>query len=254
MNGRSSPVGDLPEAGTSDAARYYKRAFWSKENLKFNEPWYRLQKSARIIGRLAQGRECSLLDIGCGPGTLGRLLPENVDYYGIDIAIHDPAPNLLEADILERPISFGDRRFDIVIAQGVFEYLGDRQSQKFSEISQLLHNDGTFVVSYTNFAAPQDSDLSRLQQRPAFRGVQGGLGSIFSRPEGIPCLAQLEARPTGSTRRQGRQHVRQYERTAAEPHLGRGVLLHLFIIRLDRSSPGVTRFMSGSCLLLGFLP
>jgi SAM-dependent methyltransferase len=172
MNGQTSPAGHLPEAGTSDAARYYKRTFWSKENRKFSEPWYRLQKSARIIGRLAQGRQCALLDIGCGPGTLMRLLPENIDYYGIDIAIHDPAPNFLEADILEQPISFGDRQFDIVVAQGVFEYLGDRQSQKFSEISRLLRDDGTFVVSYTNFRHRKTviyPAFSNVQPLEAFR-------------------------------------------------------------------------------------
>ncbi len=166
MNDRISPVGDLPEAGTSDAAQYYKRAFWSRENLKFSEPWYRLEKSARIIGRLAQGRDCALLDIGCGPGTLMHLLPENIHYYGIDIAIHDPAPHFLEADLLEHPISFGDRRFDLVVAQGVFEYLGDRQSQKFSEISRLLCDDGMFVVSYTNFRH------RKTQIYPAFSNVQ----------------------------------------------------------------------------------
>jgi SAM-dependent methyltransferase len=166
MNGPRSPVGDVPKAGTSAAAQYYKRDFWRNENLKFNEPWYRLQKSARIISKLAQGRECSLLDIGCGPGTLGRLLPENVHYYGIDIAIRDPRPNLLEADILDRPISFDDRQFDIVIAQGVFEYLGDRQSQKFSEISRLLRDDGAFVLSYTNFGH------RKPRIYPAFSNVQ----------------------------------------------------------------------------------
>ena len=179
MNGRTSPVGDPPEAGTSDAARYYKRVFWSKENLKFSEPWYRLQKSARIIGRLAQGRECSLLDIGCGPGTLMRLLPDNIHYYGIDIAIHDPAPNLLEADILEHPISFGDRQFDIVVAQGVFEYLGDCQSQKFSEISRLLHDDGTFVVSYTNFGHRKTQIYSAFSNVQPVETFREDLGRFF---------------------------------------------------------------------------
>jgi SAM-dependent methyltransferase len=172
MNGRIGPVGDTPEAGTSDAARYYKRDFWSEENLKFSEPWYRLRKSARVITNLAQGRDRTLLDIGCGPGTLMRLLPENIHYYGIDIAIHDPAPNLLEADILEHPISFGDRRFDIVVAQGVFEYLGDRQSQKFSEVSRLLQDDGSFVVSYTNFGHRKSEiypAFSNVQPMEAFR-------------------------------------------------------------------------------------
>ena len=166
MNDLTGPVGHVPQAGTDDAARHYKRVFWSKENLKFSEPWYRLQKSARILRKLAQGRECMLLDVGCGPGTLMRLLPDNIHYYGIDIAIHHPAPNLLESDVLEQPISFDDRRFDIVVAQGVFEYLGDRQSQKFSEIAQLLHDDGTFLVSYTNFGHRKSYIY------PAFSNVQ----------------------------------------------------------------------------------
>ncbi|HEX9515500.1 MAG TPA: methyltransferase domain-containing protein [Streptosporangiaceae bacterium] len=132
-------------------AQLYKKDFWSKENLKFSEPWYRIEKSARQIARLAGGRECSLLDIGCGPTALMRLLPQNVHYYGIDIAIQESAPNLIESDILKNPIRFSDRRFDIIIAQGVFEYLGEFQSQKFAEIAEILNGDGTFIVSYTNF-------------------------------------------------------------------------------------------------------
>ena len=79
------------------------------------------------------------------------LLRSNIQYYGIDIAVHDPAPNLIEADFLETPIRFDGKRFDIVIAQGFFEYLGTFQDQKFAEISQLLNDDGIFIVSYFNF-------------------------------------------------------------------------------------------------------
>jgi SAM-dependent methyltransferase len=137
--------------GAGSPAQLYKKDFWSKENLKFSEPWYRIEKSARLISRLAEGRECSLLDIGCGPTALMRLLPPNVHYYGIDIAIQEPAPNLLESDILKKPIRFGDKRFDMVIAQGVFEYLGEFQQQKFAEIAEILNDNGIFIVSYTNF-------------------------------------------------------------------------------------------------------
>ena len=125
--------------------------FWRRENLRFTEPHYRLVKAARIIKKLAQGRECTLLDVGCGPATLSRLLPGNIDYYGIDIAIQDPAPNLLEADLRTAPIKFGAKRFDIVLAQGIFEYVGDTQSQKFAEVAKILNEDGKFVVSYWNF-------------------------------------------------------------------------------------------------------
>ena len=136
---------------TDGSAQLHKKDFWGKENLKFSEPWYRIEKSARLISALAKGRECSLLDIGCGPAAQMRLLPPNVHYHGIDIAIHEPSPNLLELDILKNSIKFGDKRFDIIIAQGVFEYLGQSQNQKFAEIADILNENGTFIVSYTNF-------------------------------------------------------------------------------------------------------
>lgn len=130
---------------------YHKRDFWIEENLKYAEPHFRLTKAARIINTIWRGRECDLLDVGCGPATLARLLDKNIRYYGIDIAIHDAAPNLLQADFVETPIVFGGKRFDIILAQGVFEYVGSHQSNKFAEIEGLLKNGGKFVVSYVNF-------------------------------------------------------------------------------------------------------
>lgn len=129
----------------------YKRNFWINKNLNYARPHFRLEKSARIINKLAIGKECDLLDVGCGPATLRGLLDRRIHYYGIDIAIHDPAPNLIGMDFLEAPIEFGEQRFDIIIAQGVFEYVGDFQSQKFAEIVKLLNDGGNFIVSYVNF-------------------------------------------------------------------------------------------------------
>lgn len=131
--------------------KYYKHEFWAAENLKYAQPHFRLTKAARIVNTLARGSECELLDVGCGPATLGRLLKDGVQYYGIDIAIHRPAPNLLQTDFLAEPIQFGRKKFDIIVAQGVFEYVGKFQSRKLVEIKQLLRKDGKFVVSYVNF-------------------------------------------------------------------------------------------------------
>jgi hypothetical protein len=47
---------------------------------------------------------------------------------------------------------FGDKRFDIILAQGFFEYAGGFQAQKFAEIARLLNENGTFIVSYVNFS------------------------------------------------------------------------------------------------------
>ena len=133
-------------------AKYYKREFWETENLRYVEPHYRMRRVAAQVRKLAGNRELDLLDIGCGPAALARLLPSSVRYHGIDIAIHDPAPNLVELDIVERPIAFKGMTFDIIVAQGLFEYLGDVQSQKLAEIAALLKPGGRFVCTYQNFA------------------------------------------------------------------------------------------------------
>jgi SAM-dependent methyltransferase len=132
-------------------ADLYKRDFWIQENQKHVPAHYRLQKSARIINAIAGREECDLLDVGCGPATLMRLVRPNIHYHGIDIAIHHPAPNLIEADILKEPIRFADKRFDVVAALGLFEYVGASQAQKFGEIAQILGERGRFVLTYTNF-------------------------------------------------------------------------------------------------------
>ena len=136
---------------TSKNAQFYKRDFWMAEGPKFAEPHFRMRKAAVLVTRIAAGRECDLLDVGCGPAALMSLLPGSMHYYGIDIAIQQPASNLVESDFVDNRIEFGGKQFDIVIAQGVFEYLGDTQARKLAEIRALLRAGGTFVVTYTNF-------------------------------------------------------------------------------------------------------
>jgi SAM-dependent methyltransferase len=140
------------EDNRNDRARCYGRDFWSEENLKFIQPHYRLEKAAQIVRGIAKDKESMLLDVGCGPATLKQLLPPNIHYYGIDMALHDPTPNLLEADLLKTPIRFEDKRFDIILAQGVFEYFGNMESQKFAEIAKILADGGKFVVTYWNYS------------------------------------------------------------------------------------------------------
>jgi SAM-dependent methyltransferase len=151
MDDLASGTDTAPGAGFGSTARYYTRDFWRNENLKFVKSHFRMERAARIINAMARGKESDLLDVGCGPAALMHLLDENIHYYGIDIAIHEPAPNLIEADFLDTPIKFGERPFDIILAQGVFEYVGTFQSQKLAEISKLLAYDGKFIVSYWNF-------------------------------------------------------------------------------------------------------
>lgn len=183
--GRTAGEAGLGEGGGS-ATNPYDQEFWRIENLKFGQPWYRLEKSARLVASLAAGRSCALLDVGCGPGTLMRLLPANVKYFGIDIAIQDPAPNLLEVDLLENPISFEGKHFDIVIAEGVFEYLGDTQQQKFAEIAQILGPSGTFVTTYTNFEHRKKYVSPLFSNVGSLSDFQSDLGKYFTIDRVIP--------------------------------------------------------------------
>ncbi len=140
---------------SSAAPRHHKKDFWIVENQRYSRAHYRLQMASRIVNEIAGTDECDLLDLGCGPATLQKLLAPNIHYHGIDIALSEPAPYLIEADLLESPIEFRDKHFDIVLAHGLFEYIGSHHSQKFSEIAQLLNENGHFVVSYTNFGHRQ---------------------------------------------------------------------------------------------------
>ena len=131
--------------------KYYKKDFWSTENLKYSRPHFRMKKMAGVVHGLARDREYDLLDLGCGPAALASLLPSNIHYYGIDISIPEPAENLLEADILQAKIDFRGMKFDLVVAQGLFEYIGEYQAQKFAEIATLLKSGGKFILTYQNF-------------------------------------------------------------------------------------------------------
>jgi len=187
MDDRADASGLTRGHGARDDARQeYKKDFWCKENLKFVEPHFRLEKAARIVNNIARGRECDLLDVGCGPATLIRLLSENVHYYGMDIAIHDPAPNLIEADFLETPISFGDKLFDIVLAHGVFEYVGIFQDDKFAEICKLLADDGKFVVSYWNFGHRNKDVYHSFSNIQSLNGFRESLASHFHIDRSFP--------------------------------------------------------------------
>ena len=171
---------------SKESSTLYKKDFWSEENRRYSRPHYRLEKAARIINKLAEQRECDLLDVGCGPATVQSLLQPNIHYYGIDIAIHDPAPNLLEADLMETPIRFGGSTFDIILAQGFFEYAGGHQPEKFTEIAQILKPGGTFIVSYVNFDHRQRDVYWPYSNVQPMRDFRRGLERTFKVRRSFP--------------------------------------------------------------------
>ena len=127
------------------------KEYWIVENTLYAEPSFRLRKAARLINKIVGNRTAALLDVGCGPGALEGLLNNNIAYCGIDIAIHKAAANFKEIDTVHEEIGFNGKMFDVVVAMGFFEYMGEHQNRKFEEISKILNNDGKFLMSYINF-------------------------------------------------------------------------------------------------------
>jgi SAM-dependent methyltransferase len=145
---------------------YRGRDYWIVENQLYAEPSFRLRKCAKFVNQLAGQKRCTLLDVGCGPAALRPLLSRNVTYFGMDIAIQQPASYLRELDFSRNRIEFDGTRFDFVTAMGFFEYMGQQQNQKFEEIRDILNDDGKFIMTYINFGH------YRRQVWPNYNNVQ----------------------------------------------------------------------------------
>jgi SAM-dependent methyltransferase len=165
---------------SSAIPHHLKKDFWIVENQRYSRAHYRLKKASRIVNEIAGSDECDLLDLGCGPATLQKLLTPNIRYHGIDIALSEPAPNLIEADLVQSPIEFRNSHFDIVLAHGLFEYIGSDHSQKFSEIARLLNENGRFVVSYTNFGHRQPEVYCYYASAHTLRSFRQSLSEHFA--------------------------------------------------------------------------
>ena len=59
------------------AENFRGKDYWIAENAQYAVPSFRLRKCAQIINAMAGNKECTLLDVGCGPGALQPLLSES---------------------------------------------------------------------------------------------------------------------------------------------------------------------------------
>lgn len=107
-----------------------------------------------------------LLDIGCGPLRVGKLLIPYLlpgRYFGIDVArwvIDEAIKHELGTDILrvKKPTfridgtfhltGFG-QQFDFILAQGILCYMGAEQMRTcFAEVASVMRKEGLFVATY----------------------------------------------------------------------------------------------------------
>lgn len=133
-----------------------KASYWAVETKKYETPHRRLKRLADELNRLPLSAG-KVLDLGCGPGTLGRLLDRSrLAYAGVDVF---PQPDFGgrygQFDLENGPWSdfpFAEK-FDAIVLSGVMEYLSaQRLAELFRFIKQnLLKPDGIILASYTNF-------------------------------------------------------------------------------------------------------
>lgn len=129
------------------------RQHWNRRASAFNNLHPRLHVIRALLDSIPI-RITSVLDVGCGPGTLKQLMPEGVEYFGVDIATDaisaagDPEHFAVE-DLEVAPRAFGDRTFDVVICSGIFEYIHDRD-QFLAFLHRKTTAGGHLVLSQTN--------------------------------------------------------------------------------------------------------
>jgi SAM-dependent methyltransferase len=141
---------------------------WNERAKALDIPHARLRIIAREIAALP-GPPATLLDIGCGAATLRKLLPESIEYFGVDIAddvipVGTDPEHFVVADLNVEDDCFPGRTFDVVVASGAFEYV--RDPERFLHlVTRKLAPGGFFVISYLNRWRYRDA-IKRLRGQP----------------------------------------------------------------------------------------
>jgi SAM-dependent methyltransferase len=142
----------MPHAVTRATPRS-REEYWRARTRDFDTAHPRLCVIRDLIESLPSP-PASLLDVGCGRGTLGRLLPTSIEYFGIDIALQhfgdQPNPDHFQVVDLERsPEAFGDTRFEAVVCSGVLEYIADTDNV-LRFLRTKVAPPGHLILSFTN--------------------------------------------------------------------------------------------------------
>jgi methionine biosynthesis protein MetW len=148
----------------TDMREFYEEYWkWRKETNYLYKKWtparFNITKSMIQIKKTPT----HILDIGCGEGTLGKLLKQEfgnkIYVVGVDISktaldmaseYYDETYQLdIEHNKIEEII--GNRCFDYIVSIEVLEHIL-RPEKALSKLKEVVKDDGNIIVSFPNFA------------------------------------------------------------------------------------------------------
>lgn len=125
-----------------------------KHNYEYDVDTTSASAPANVVRLVGTGKR--VLEIGCGPGSITKVLATEgqctVTGMELDLsAIEKVAPfceSILQADLNAKdwPTQLGDKRFDVVIAADVLEHLYNPW-QTLEKMATLINEDGYIVIS-----------------------------------------------------------------------------------------------------------
>lgn len=126
---------------------------------------------------LISGRDCSALDIGCNDGTLLSYYPRWVERFGVDPGDHVDeigdwawsAKSAFPSKDIDQ--AFGEKKFDIITAVSVLEYVDDPQAL-LARVKSLLTDDGVFALE--TLYSPH------ILTRNCLEALQSGAAAMYS--------------------------------------------------------------------------
>ena len=153
-----TPIPRVPTPPTPADPAPSTAAYWNERSPDFHVVHARLRLIGELVAPLAGVR--TVLDVGCASGALRSVLPPTVEYFGIDlarsvIAAHGDPSHFEVADLDGAPNPFGERRFDLLVCSGVFEYVNDRAGF-MRMLARKAAPGGWLVLSFTNHQHRKD--------------------------------------------------------------------------------------------------
>lgn len=141
-----------------DPTLTYSCAYFEDDN-KDDLEKAQIDKIHHIINKLYPQKGKTLLDIGCGWGTLMLTAAKEYGLKVTGVTLSKEQYNLVQQKIKDQHLEdvaevllvdyreLGDRKFDYVTSVGMFEHVGtENLGQYFQDVSKYLKDDGTALI------------------------------------------------------------------------------------------------------------